>query len=97
MQLLAHDLGGSIEPANEREYGHAKLKRRSGPTRLFGNLPEELDVWMSHGDHVTNLPEGFHVTASTGDVITAIENAERNIFAVQFHPEVAHTPRGKDL
>ena len=97
MQLIAHDLGGKIEPANEREYGHAKLRRRSGPTRLFGNLPEELDVWMSHGDHVTELPEGFNITASTGDVITAIENADRNVFAVQFHPEVAHTPRGKDV
>ena len=97
MQLLAVDLGGESEPAAEREYGHAQLRRLSGPTRLFSNLPEELDVWMSHGDHVTELPDGFHKTASTGDVITAIENPDENIYAVQFHPEVAHTPRGKDI
>ncbi|NNE65504.1 MAG: glutamine-hydrolyzing GMP synthase [Pyrinomonadaceae bacterium] len=97
MQLIAVDLGGETKPAHEREYGHAQLRRQSGPTRLFNNLPEELDVWMSHGDHVTELPEGFHKTASTGDVITAIENPDTNIYAVQFHPEVAHTPKGKDL
>lgn len=97
MQLVAADLGGQIHPANEREYGHAQLRRQSGPTRLFSNLPEDLDVWMSHGDHVTELPPGFHKTASTGDVVTAIENPDKNIYAVQFHPEVAHTPRGKDI
>lgn len=97
MQLIAIDLGGESEPAKEREYGHAKLKRLSGKTALFANLPEELDVWMSHGDHVTKLPDGFHKTATTGEVITAIENPERQIFAVQFHPEVSHTPKGKEL
>ncbi len=97
MQLIAVDLGGSSQPATEREYGHAQLKRQSGPTRLFSNLPEELDVWMSHGDHVTELPEGFHKTASTGEVITAIENPDTNVYGVQFHPEVAHTPKGKDI
>ena len=60
-------------------------------------LPFELDVWMSHGDHVVALPEGFHTTATTGDVVTAIENEERRIFAVQFHPEVSHTPLGKEI
>ncbi len=97
MQLLAVDLGGKSQPANEREYGHAQLKRLSGPTRLFSNLPEELDVWMSHGDHVTELPEGFFKTATTGEVITAIENPDKKIYGVQFHPEVAHTPKGKDI
>jgi GMP synthase (glutamine-hydrolysing) len=97
MQLIAVDLGGKNEPARAREYGAAQLKRLSGKTRLFSNLPEELDVWMSHGDHVTELPPGFQKTASTGDVVTAIENIEDNIYAVQFHPEVAHTPKGKEI
>lgn len=97
MQLLAVDLGGTSEPAARREYGHAKLKVLSGKTELFRELPFELDVWMSHGDHVTSLPEGFHVTATTGEVVTAIENTARSIYAVQFHPEVSHTPLGKEI
>lgn len=97
MQLLAIDLGGRSEPAARREYGHAKLKVVGSETKLFRHLPFELDVWMSHGDHVTSLPNGFHKTATTGDVITAIENAAQNIFAVQFHPEVSHTPLGKEV
>jgi GMP synthase (glutamine-hydrolysing) len=97
MQLLAVNLGGTSEPAARREYGHAKLKVLSGKTELFRELPFELDVWMSHGDHVTSLPEGFHVTATTGEVVTAIENTARSIYAVQFHPEVSHTPLGKEI
>ncbi|MEP7149834.1 MAG: glutamine-hydrolyzing GMP synthase, partial [Acidobacteriota bacterium] len=97
MQLVAIDLGGKSEPAARREYGHAKLKVLSGATKLFNELPFELDVWMSHGDHVTALPAGFHKTATTGGVITAIENEERDIYCVQFHPEVSHTPLGKEV
>ncbi len=97
MQLVAVDLGGASEPAARREYGHAKLKVLSGKTKIFNELPFELDVWMSHGDHVTSLPHGFHTTATTGGVITAIENEERQIFCVQFHPEVSHTPLGKEV
>ena len=97
MQLLSVDLGGTSEPAARREYGHAKLKVLSGKTALFEGLPFELDVWMSHGDHVTRLPAGFQTTATTGDVVTAIENPEQKLFAVQFHPEVAHTPLGKEI
>ncbi len=97
MQLLAKDLNGVVSPSDKREYGHAKLKRLSGKTELFENLPEMLDVWMSHGDHVTTLPAGFHQTATTGEVVTAMENRERKIYAVQFHPEVSHTPLGKEV
>lgn len=97
MQLLAKDLRGQVSPSDTREYGRARAKVLSGETELFEGLPFELDVWMSHGDHVTRLPEGFHQTATTGDVVTAIENAERKIYAVQFHPEVAHTPLGKEI
>ncbi len=97
MQLVAVDLGGASAPAARREYGHAKLKVLSGATALFNELPFELDVWMSHGDHVTRLPAGFETTATTGDVVTAIENPERGIYCVQFHPEVSHTPLGKEI
>ena len=97
MQLVAHDLGGTNEPAMRREYGHAQLKVLSGKTALFNELPFELDVWMSHGDHVTRLPDGFETTATTGDVITAIESPTRGIYCVQFHPEVTHTPLGKEV
>lgn len=97
MQLLAKDLRGQVSPSDRREYGHAKLKVLSGETELFDKLPFELDVWMSHGDHVTRLPEGFNQTATTGDVITAIENKAEKIYAVQFHPEVSHTPLGKEV
>ncbi len=97
MQLIAVDLGGKSQPAMRREYGHAQLKRLSGKTELFKDLPEKLDVWMSHGDHVTELPNGFSTSATTGEVITAIENLERRIFAVQFHPEVSHTTLGRQV
>ena len=97
MQLIAVDLGGASEPAARREYGHAKLKVLGGKTALFNELPFELDVWMSHGDHVTRLPDGFTTTATTGDVVTAIENTDRGIYCVQFHPEVSHTPLGKEI
>ncbi|HKP70539.1 MAG TPA: glutamine-hydrolyzing GMP synthase, partial [Pyrinomonadaceae bacterium] len=97
MQLVAIDLGGKNEPAARREYGHAKVKVLSGATKLFSELPFELDAWMSHGDHVVQMPAGFHQTASTGDVITAFENPDRGIYCVQFHPEVSHTPLGKEV
>ncbi|MBV9216167.1 MAG: glutamine-hydrolyzing GMP synthase, partial [Acidobacteria bacterium] len=97
MQLAAVDLGGETAPAARREYGHAKVKVLSGQTALFQGLPFELDAWMSHGDHVTRLPEGFTSTATTGEVVTAMENPGRGIYCVQFHPEVSHTPLGKEV
>ena len=97
MQLVAIDLGGTNEPAARREYGRAKATVLSGKTRLFEKLPFELDVWMSHGDHVTSLPPGFQQTATTGGVMTAMESDERAIYCVQFHPEVSHTPLGKEV
>jgi GMP synthase (glutamine-hydrolysing) len=97
MQLVAADLGGAVEPSAKREYGHARLKVSSGRTALFSELPFELDVWMSHGDHVTRLPEGFETTAMAGEIVTGMEAPERGIYCVQFHPEVAHTPLGKEI
>jgi GMP synthase (glutamine-hydrolysing) len=98
MGLMAARLGGESKPAEKREYGRARLQVLNGDSNIFRNLESELDVWMSHGDHVTSLPAGFSTTATTtGDVITAIENAAANLYAVQFHPEVSHTPRGKEI
>lgn len=97
MQLIAVDLGGRNEPAARREYGHAKVKILGNSTKLFNELPSQLDAWMSHGDHVTEVPPGFHQTASTGEVITAMEDDQRRIYCVQFHPEVSHTPLGKEI
>lgn len=97
MNLIATDFGGSAEPSAQREYGHAQVKLLHENSRLFSELPPQLDVWMSHGDHVTALPVGFQQTATTGEMITAIENDERRVYAVQFHPEVAHTPLGKEI
>ncbi|MEP6847351.1 MAG: glutamine-hydrolyzing GMP synthase [Acidobacteriota bacterium] len=97
MQLVALDLGGAIEPAARREYGHAHVKVLSGKTALFEGMPFELDVWMSHGDHMTKMPDGFQPVAMSGEVATAIENPDRRIYCVQFHPEVSHTLQGKEI
>ncbi len=97
LQLMAYELGGEVEPSNSREYGYARLSVLNGDTQLFSGLPKELDVWLSHGDHVTRLPEGFHATAKTADAVNAFENPDRSMYGVQFHPEVAHTPLGAQI
>ena len=97
MQLMAHHLGGQVEFSPRREYGAAVLHVLDG-SRLFEGLGPQLDIWNSHGDKVTSLPNGFHASARTeNSPFAAIENPVRNLFAVQFHPEVAHTPRGKEI
>ena len=93
MQLIARDLGGKVEPAEEREYGHGRLER-SGPSVILDGIER---VWMSHGDRILDPPPGFTVTARTGSTMAAIECPERRIFGVQFHPEVAHTENGSEL
>jgi GMP synthase (glutamine-hydrolysing) len=97
MQLLAKDLNGVVSPSAKREYGAATLNVTNQSARLFRSLPIELNVWMSHGDHVEKAPPGFEIVASSAGAVTAIENTERRIFGLQFHPEVAHTPRGKEI
>jgi GMP synthase (glutamine-hydrolysing) len=97
MQLLAKDLNGNVQPSAKREYGHAKLNIINDKAKLFQHLPKEFDVWMSHGDHVVSAPQGFEIVGLSDGAITAIENAERQIFGLQFHPEVAHTPLGKEI
>jgi GMP synthase (glutamine-hydrolysing) len=97
MQLMARHLGGQVEFSPRREYGAAILHVLNG-SKLFEGLGAQLDIWNSHGDKLIALPKGFHAIARTqNSPFAAIENRERNLFAVQFHPEVAHTPRGKEI
>jgi len=97
LQLLAHELGGRVGGATEREYGPATIEVKcSSP--LFQGLPPRLEVWMSHGDRVEAAPPGFEPVASTPSApFAAVEDARRRFYAVQFHPEVVHTPRGKEV
>ncbi len=97
LQLLAHELGGKVELSDHREYGPATIDvKQSSP--LFQGLPAKLDVWMSHGDRVEKLPPGFEPIASTRSApLAAFEDRRRHFYGVQFHPEVAHTPQGKEL
>ena len=98
MQLLAQLSGGKVVRAARREYGRAMVSASGG--RLFeGFSPaEETPVWMSHGDHVDTPPPGYRVVASSENTpVAAIEHESRPLFGVQFHPEVAHTPRGGEL
>ncbi|WP_114312730.1 glutamine-hydrolyzing GMP synthase [Thermus caldifontis] len=96
MQLLAQELGGKVERAGRAEYGKALLTRYQGP--LFKGLEGEVQVWMSHQDAVTELPPGWRVVAETEEnPVAAIEGPDGKTFAVQFHPEVAHTPKGMQI
>lgn len=95
-QLIAMFMGGEVVPSNRREYGHAEIQKLS-EGKLLQGLPSCLNAWMSHGDNVGAPPPGFVVTAETGNAIAAAEDVTRNIYGVQFHPEVAHTPAGKDI
>jgi GMP synthase (glutamine-hydrolysing) len=96
LQYMVHALGGKVRPADKREYGHAQVEVQNG-SRLFAGLPKVLAVWMSHGDEAVELPSGFHLTAKSAHAVAAIENAEQKMWAVQFHPEVHHTPLGADI
>ena len=97
MQLMGRDLGGQVKPGHAREYGSARISVTDSAT-LFKDLPDELDVWMSHGDQVEALPPGFKVLAKTHTCpIAAMANPARRLFALQFHPEVVHTPRGVEV
>ncbi len=96
LQFVVHHLGGKVESAPAREYGHAQVSVVR-ETSLFRGLPETMDVWMSHGDEAKALPDGFVLTAKTSNAVAGIANEERKIWAVQFHPEVAHTPQGMAL
>lgn len=101
MQTMAQQLGGSVLAAEKREFGYAKVAVH-GHTSLLKDIEDELvdgeallDVWMSHGDHVTQLPENFNVIASTDSApIAGIADEQRHFYGLQFHPEVTHTKQG---
>lgn len=98
LQLMFFHLGGQVEASKKREYGAGTLQVTAADCPLFHALPEKLDVWNSHGDKVNGLPPGFRAVASTENSdFAAVEHAERRLYGLQFHPEVAHTPRGRDI
>ena len=107
-QFISHSLGGRVEKADSREYGRANLQTVDTTNPLFRGFDQNSQVWMSHGDTITAIPDGFHVIASTKDVTNAafwckepIVNGKlsncKSVWAVQFHPEVYHTLQGKTL
>jgi GMP synthase (glutamine-hydrolysing) len=96
LQYMVHALGGKVVAAEKREYGHAQVEVLSDSV-LFAGLPRELTVWMSHGDSAVELPPGFRLIARTESALAGIENAARRMWSVQFHPEVHHTPQGKEI
>jgi len=96
-QLVARQLGGEVARTGVAEYGRTALQLTAG-SALFGALPVDQDVWMSHADSIVGAPPGFRVTARTAMVpVAALEDTDRRIYAVQFHPEVAHTARGQEM
>src|SRR5881398_151934 len=97
LMQMAHHLGGRVVFSGRREYGAGVLHIKNG-SELLGGLGEHLDVWNSHGDEVTALPKGFRVAGTTeGCDFAAVEDAKRKLYGLQFHPEVVHTPRGKEI
>jgi len=100
MQLMSRHFGGEVIAAGKREYGHAELLAQGTPGPLFDGffVDDASPVWMSHGDHVETMPQGFETIARTANApVCAIQNVARNLYGVQFHPEVNHTPRGELL
>jgi GMP synthase (glutamine-hydrolysing) len=96
-QLMAHELGGDVLPADRREYGPANV-RITQDDGLFGGVERDQPVWMSHGDSITRLPEGFSATAQTESTPYAgLAAPDRGLYGIQFHPEVVHTPRGREI
>jgi GMP synthase (glutamine-hydrolysing) len=100
MQLMAQSLGGRVAPAPHREYGHATVAvaEHSSSTALFVDVPDEIRVWASHGDFVATPPEGFDVLATSANApVAAMADPARRLYALLFHPEVAHTERGLEI
>lgn len=97
LQVMAHSLGGEVAKARKREYGRALL-HLDDDSGLFENLNSGFTVWMSHGDRLTKLPNDFQVIAHTDNApIAAIRHKKKSLYGIQFHPEVVHTPKGKDI
>jgi GMP synthase (glutamine-hydrolysing) len=96
-QMMARELGGDVLPADRREYGPANVTITSDDD-LFADIDRQQPVWMSHGDSITRLPDGFHATAQTDSTPYAgLAAPDRNLYGIQFHPEVVHTPRGRQV
>jgi GMP synthase (glutamine-hydrolysing) len=98
LQVMARALGGSVEPGTRKEYGPASITvdRASGEAMLFSDLPNELNVWMSHGDHVAKAPDGFEVIATSSNGLVAAMERGHHV-GIQFHPEVNHTEHGTEI
>jgi GMP synthase (glutamine-hydrolysing) len=98
MQAIAHALGGSVEASTEREFGPAEITIEQIDSPLFAALDQQQRVWMSHGDKLTRLPDGFHPIAhSANSPYAAMGDEDRRWYGLQFHPEVVHTPHGREL
>jgi GMP synthase (glutamine-hydrolysing) len=98
MQLLVHELGGRVEEAEVGEFGRSDLLVTGGGGALMEGMPREQTCWMSHRDTVYEAPPGFTALASsTGSPVAAVEDAERGVYGIQFHPEVVHTPYGQEI
>jgi GMP synthase (glutamine-hydrolysing) len=97
MQLLAHQLGGEVEPGHKREYGPAVVRVSDPPAAIFNGLPDEFSVWMSHGDVVRRLPPGFCAAATSDNSPAAAMWNGNGLIGLQFHPEVVHTSFGSQL
>src|SRR5689334_21279696 len=98
LQIMAHSLGGKVEPAKAREYGRAKLHLADRNHPFLHGIPQDTTVWMSHGDQVQSLGADFTPVASTPTCpLAAVVHKSRPFYGVQFHPEVTHTPRGEQV
>ncbi len=97
LQFMVYKLGGKVRAADKREYGHAQVELLTSTSPLFKGLQGPLPVWMSHGDEALELPPGFELVGKTSNALAAIENSAQKFYAVQFHPEVHHTPQGTEI
>jgi GMP synthase (glutamine-hydrolysing) len=97
MQVITKQLGGQVTPGTRREYGHAVMHISQVDTPLFEGVPESTTVWMSHGDKIEAMPQGFKALAYTENSPYAVIGNKSNIYGLQFHPEVVHTPEGKNI
>ena len=97
MQLITHLHGGKVARADKQEFGKAELELDDKDNILYKDIPNKTTVWMSHGDHVTEMAPDFKIIAHTDSSIAAIENKDKNIYAFQYHPEVTHSQHGFDM
>jgi GMP synthase (glutamine-hydrolysing) len=97
MQVMAHQLGGKVAQGTKHEYGHAVLHQGDVESPIFADLPLSMPVWMSHGDQIIDMPPGFTILGYTENSPIAVMGNEHGIIGLQFHPEVAHTPQGKEV